>query len=568
MNKASRPGQPTIPADTLRHAPDGERSTPTASATAAFSARRRRCLAALDVGTNSIRLLVVSVRPDDHSFSVVSDRKEVVRLGEGEYAHNLMTPEAMDRAATVITRFAEVARGFGAQEILAVATSAVREAENRDIFLERVRRESGLEVRIISGLEEARLVYLGVVAGLNLQGKKALFMDVGGGSTELAVGDRHKHYLLESLKLGTIRLTNRFLGDGSRPVSRKKYSALQEYVRAVAVHAVRKVGAAGFDLMVGSSGTAVNLGEMVAALRGERPATMRHYTITLREIQRIRETLCRLPLEERRKVPGIKPERADIIVAGVAVIETLMQETGAADLQISEQGLRDGLVIDRLLREDGAREVYLQTPPRRRSVLKLARACGYEAEHCEQVRRLCVQLFDQMRALGLHSMDGEARELLEYAAYLHDTGFFLSHTDHHQHAYYIIRNSELLGFNDREQAILANLALYHRKAPPRKKHPNFAALDPEARSLVEQLSTILRLAEGLDRSHLSLVRGIRLEQEGPGALRIVILSPADCQLELWGVENQLGIFRSVFKRRVTVRVERLAGGNGSRDSVS
>jgi len=208
---------------------------------------------------------------------------------------------------------------------------------------------------------------------------------------------------------------------------------------------VRKVTSAGFDLMVGSSGTAVNLGEMVAAARGERPATMRRYTITLREIQRIREALCRLPLEERRKVPGIKPERADIMVAGVAVIETLMQETGSEELQISEQGLRDGLVIDRLLREDGAREVYLQTPPRRRSVLKLARACGYEAEHCEQVRRLCVQLFDQMRDLGLHSMDAGARELLEYAAYLHDIGFFLSHTDHHQHAYYIIRNSELLG---------------------------------------------------------------------------------------------------------------------------
>ncbi len=545
--------------------PEGASAHPETLAAGRRDERGRRCLAALDVGTNSIRLLVVSVRNDDHSFSVISDRKEVVRLGEGEYARNLMTPEAMDRAATVISRFAEVARGFGAEEILAVATSAVREAENRDVFLDRVRRESGLEVRVISGLEEARLVYLGVVSGLPLEGRKALFMDVGGGSTELAVGDRQRHFLLESLKLGTIRLTNRFLGDGSKPVSRKKYAALQEYVRAVAVHAVRKVGAEGFDLLVGSSGTAVNLGEMAAAARGERPATMRHYTVSLREVQRVRELLCRLPLEERRRTPGIKPERADIIIAGIAVIETLMQETGADALQISEQGLRDGLVIDRLLREEGAREVYLHTPPRRRSVLRLARACGYEAEHCEQVRWLCVRLFDQMRALGLHSMDGDARELLEYAAYLHDTGFFLSHTDHHQHAYYIIRNSELLGFNDQEQAILANLALYHRKAPPRKKHPNFAALDPEARSLVEQLSAILRLAEGLDRSHLSLVKDLRVEEDGPGAVRITVQSPADCQLELWGVENQLGIFRSVFRRRAIVRVERIPDGNGSRD---
>jgi len=565
MTSHDRPEQSATQTGPLRPAPKGGVQAHKRLPARSSGSRARRCLAALDVGTNSIRLLVVSVRPEDHSFTVVSDRKEVVRLGEGEYARNLMTPEAMDRAATVISRFAEVARGFGAEEILAVATSAVREAENRDIFLERVRRESGLDVRVISGVEEARLVYLGVAAGLTLDGQKALFMDVGGGSTELAVGDRLKHDLLESLKLGTIRLTNRFLGDGSRPVSRKKYALLQEYVRAVAVHAVRKVTSAGFDLMVGSSGTAVNLGEMVAAARGERPATMRRYTITLREIQRIREALCRLPLEERRKVPGIKPERADIMVAGVAVIETLMQETGSEELQISEQGLRDGLVIDRLLREDGAREVYLQTPPRRRSVLKLARACGYEAEHCEQVRRLCVQLFDQMRDLGLHSLDAGARELLEYAAYLHDIGFFLSHTDHHQHAYYIIRNSELLGFNDREQAILANLALYHRKAPPRKKHPNFAALDAEARSLVEQLSTILRLAEGLDRSHLSLVKGLRLEEDGADTVRITVLSPADCQLELWGVENQLGVFRSVFRRRATVRVEQSREAGDLRD---
>ncbi len=512
-------------------------------------------LGAIDVGTNSIRLVVVAIDPNDHSFTFITDIKETVRLGEGEYAHNRITPQAMDRAVTVITHFAEVAKGHGVEEIRAVATSATREAENQQEFLDRVLSESGLELAVISGLEEARLIYLGVIAGTSLGGRRALFIDVGGGSTEVTVGDRQQHYLLESLKLGTIRLTNRFLGDGRGTVSKKKYAEVQEYIRGLAVHAARNVRGLGFEMTIGSSGTAINLGEMVAAMRGDRLSSMSHYSMTLKDITRIRELLCKSSYEERRKIPGIKPERADIMIAGVAVIETLMEITGADVMQVAEYALREGIVVDQILRDENERERFTEVSPRKRSVLQLAKSCGYEPEHCEHIRELCLSMFDQLWELGYHKMDRRARELLEYSAYLHDVGFFLSHTNHHQHTYYIIRNSELLGFDDREQAILANVALYHRKSVPKKKHANFTALDEESRDLVVKLSVMLRICEGLDRSHLGLVRGITLERTAGKGLVLHLESAADCQLELWGVETQLPVFTAVFGDSVTVRLD-------------
>lgn len=513
-------------------------------------------LAAIDVGTNSIRMLVVNIDPENYSFSVISDRKQVVRLGEGEYAHNRMTDEAMDRAITVIKLFAEVARGFDTDEIVATTTSAVREADNQQDFLERVRRESGLELQVISGLEEARLVYLGVASGSTLSGKRALFIDVGGGSTELIVGDRQQHYHLESLKLGTIRLTNRFFGDGHAAVSKKKYALLQEYIRGVAVHAARKARNVGFEMAIGSSGTMINLGEMVSALRGDNLNFIRQYPVPLKDLIRVREMLCKAPLEERRKLPGIKPERADIMIAGVAVLETLAEILEVEEIHVSESGLREGLVVDWILKDQEARHLYRAVSPRKRSVLQLARACNYEIGHCEQVRMMALSLFDQLWELGLHRMDRHARELLEYSAYLHDVGFFISHTNHHHHAYYIIRHSELLGFNDREQAILANLALYHRKSVPKKKHGNFSELDSEARELVEKLAAILRICEGLDRSHLSLVKDLKLSLSPENMLTMTLVSDTDCQLEIWGVESQIPVFEQVYGVKLKVAVMR------------
>ena len=232
----------------------------------------------------------------------------------------------------------------------------------------------------------------------------------------------------------------------------------------------------------------------------------------LTDLREAVQMLCRLPLEARRNVPGMDAARADIILGGAAVLQTLMEAFGAERMTTSERGLRDGILLDHLLREDEARQHFQSQSVRRRSILQLARACNYDAEHAEHTAFLCLRLFDELAALGAHPYGERERELLNYAAIVHDIGTFLSHSNHQKHAYYLVRNSDLLGFDDTEIDIIANVALYHRKGLPKKKHPNLAELNRDERHVVSALAAILRIAEGMDRSHLSLVQDIRLDR--------------------------------------------------------
>jgi exopolyphosphatase/guanosine-5'-triphosphate,3'-diphosphate pyrophosphatase len=518
--------------------------------------------AAIDIGTNSIRLAVVRIEDDNH-ITTLAQHREMVRLGEGEFATHRMTPEAIDRGALVCARFADVARGFGADEIVAFATAAVREAENREEFIERVRREAGIEVRVISGPEEARLIWLGVSSGIELGSKRALLIDIGGGSTEVIVGTSEGHEVLESMKLGAIRLSNLFF-DTPDPVSPELFAKVQAHVRAVANPVARRVQQAGFDLVLGSAGTINCLGQVVANYTGNVEASQKLTSssslrggITFRtaDLREVVKLLCRLPLEERRQVPGMDPARADIILGGAAILLTFLEQVEAERITTSERGLREGILVDHLLRQEGTREQFQTLSVRRRSILQLARACNYEADHAHHTAFLALRLFDELRRLGEHSYGNTSRELLEYAAILHDIGTFLSHSNHQRHAYYIIRNSDLLGFDDTEIDIIANVALYHRKGIPKKKHPNMADLNREERRRVRVLAALLRVAEGLDRSHLGLVRDIRLRrEESPRRFVLTLISDAECELEVWGVQNNSDLFEYVFKAPLVAEV--------------
>lgn len=518
--------------------------------------------AAIDIGTNSIRLAVVRIEDDNH-ITTLAQHREMVRLGEGEFATHRMTPEAIDRGALVCARFADVARGFGADEIVAFATAAVREAENREEFIERVRREAGIEVRVISGPEEARLIWLGVSSGIELGSKRALLIDIGGGSTEVIVGTSEGHEVLESMKLGAIRLSNLFF-DTPDPVSPELFAKVQAHVRAVANPVARRVQQAGFDLVIGSAGTINCLGQVVANYTGNAEAASKltsssslRGAITFRtaDLREVVKLLCRLPLEERRQVPGMDPARADIILGGAAILLTFLEQVEAERITTSERGLREGILVDHLLRQEGTREQFQTLSVRRRSILQLARACNYEADHAHHTAFLALRLFDELRRLGEHSYGNTSRELLEYAAILHDIGTFLSHSNHQRHAYYIIRNSDLLGFDDTEIDIIANVALYHRKGIPKKKHPNMADLNREERRRVRVLAALLRVAEGLDRSHLGLVRDIRLRrEESPRRFVLTLISDAECELEVWGVQNNSDLFEYVFKAPLVAEV--------------
>jgi exopolyphosphatase / guanosine-5'-triphosphate,3'-diphosphate pyrophosphatase len=506
---------------------------------------RGNVFAAIDIGTNSVRLAVV--RLENGVPTTLAVHREVVRLGEGEFETNRMTRAAIERGALVCSRFADVARGFGADEIVALATSAVREAENREEFIERVRELANLEVSVISGMEEARLIFLGVSSGLDLGSRNAVLIDIGGGSTEVIVGNGDGYKMLDSMKLGAVRLSNQFTPTGG-PVTPEGYDRIKNYVRGVATQPVRRVREQGFDLMMGSAGTITTLGDIIAKRYPQQPAgSQRIHTFSIQELRETAAFLSRLSLIERRKVPGMDAGRAEIIIAGSAIVLTLMEEFGAERLQVSDRGLRDGILLDYQLREKDARDKFKNLSVRRRSILQLARACNYEAEHSAHCAFLALRLFDELKRLGAHPYGDLERELLEYAALTHDIGMFLSHSNHQKHAYYLIRNSDLLGFTDTEIDLIANVALYHRKGIPKKRHTNLAELDRDERKCVNVLASMLRAAEGLDRSHLGLVRDIHLSAtRKPKQYELSLVSENDCQLEIWGLQNSRDLFEFVF----------------------
>ena len=506
----------------------------------------------IDLGTNSVRLLLVRINPN-HSFTILSEQKETIRLGEGEFRRNILQPEAMRRASLVCARFAEIARSRGATEVMAVATSATREAENRAAFVKHLRRAAGVDLRVISGKEEARLIYLGVSSGVNVGNRTTLFIDIGGGSTEVIVGDQQQHRFLDSLKLGAIRLSGMFFrAADTGPVSESRYDRIQRYSRTRSVRTLERLREFRLEQTFASSGTAMNLAE-ISMRREFKRGLMKGDVVTREQLRATVDLLCSLPLERRREVPGINPDRADIIIGGAAILETLMQELDLRELQISDRGLRDGLPVDYLSRADNA-HLFEQTSFRERSVLELGRRCNFDEQHARQVVRIAWQLFDSARASGLHDLGDWERELLEHACLLHDVGAFVSYTNHRAHSYYMIRNADLLGFDQTEIAIIANVALFHHKAFPRLKHPEFAELHKEGREIVRILCTFLRIAESLDRSHLQALAQVRLVADGKKRVILEMTPAHDCHLELWEVRNHARAFEKVFGRKLIERV--------------
>jgi len=510
-----------------------------------------RVAAFIDIGTNSIRLLIVRI-DSNASYTILTPLKETVRLGEGEFADNYLQPAAIDRAVLVCRQFASLARSSGAVDITAVATAATREAENQDEFLARLREEAELDVRVISGLEEARLIYLGVTSGVHLGDQQALFIDIGGGSTEVMVGTQRQHLYLNSLKLGAIRLASRFLAGLDGPVPPQTYSRLQRYVRHNMVHTLRELRTHRIDLAIGSSGTIENLADIAVRMFLQHPLQPGD-VLTDTHLKQVVQHLCALSLEERRKVPGLNPARADIIVAGAAIVETLMQELALSELRITDRGLRDGLLVDYLMKQGQLPSVE-EMSVRRRSVFRLGRACQFDEAHALTTAQLALGLCDSARIAKLHRFGAWERELLDYAALLHHIGAFLTYSNYQVHTHYLIRNAELLGFDQTEVAIMAAIALFHRKALPRKKHPEFAALDKPSQQIVRTLSLFLRFAESLDRSQSGNITHASFEAMSRKRVTLHVAATYDCHIEIWGVQKHLAEFEKVFGRTLEINV--------------
>lgn len=514
----------------------------------------------LDLGTNSVRLLVVRVDPGG-VYTVLNQQREVVRLGEGEFQEQMLQPRAMERAILVCRKFRDLALAYGAEEIVAVATSATRDAENQGKFLARLEKEAGLDVRVISGREEARLIYLGVSSGVHMGARNAVFIDIGGGSTEVVVGNQSDYAYLDTLKLGAIRLTQMFfLPDEKGPVSPARYALICQYVRNAAIRTAQRVKEHRIDMALGSSGTILNLSQIAREMKLK--GVSGDSILGREQLGKVVQVLCSLPLEERRKIPGINPERADILVAGAAILETLMDLVGLKEILASERSLRDGLLVDYLARQGNFPQMEELTV-RQKSVLRLARNFNLDEEHALVTSRLTLELFDSARQAGLHAYGASERELLEHAVFLHDIGMFISFSNHHAHSHYIIRNAELLGFNQTEISIIACIALFHRKRLPDKKHPDFASLDKVSRQVVRVLSMFVRLAESLDRTHTGLVSGARFIRGQGKKVVLEIRAEGDIQMELWGVQSQAEGFEKTFGKELEVRVLNPGASSGA-----
>ena len=518
-------------------------------------------LAAIDIGTNSVHMIVVRVRPD-FSFEIIDREKEMVRLGAGGLDGKKLTPEAMGAALQALKKFARLAQSHQVDEILAVATSATREAENGGAFLRAIERRTGIRARIITGTEEARLIHLAAVYGVDTP-KPAVVIDIGGGSVEITLGGKSDVDLARSFKIGVIRLTERFVD--SDPISSRDERKMVKFIREEVERHIEHINERGYDRVIGTSGTILSLGSVATAIdRGSVPQEVRNLRVPAKSIRRLRKTAVEMDLEERMRLPGLDPRRADLMVAGAVLIDTLLKELDAEEITLCDLALREGVLLDYILqhRKDIAR-VDKYPDVRRRSVIELAERCAWEADHSRQVAALALTLFDYTKRI--HELGDREREWLEYAAFLHDIGNHISYGKHHRHSYYLTKHGDLRGFEPKEIDIIALVTRYHRRATPKPEHIGFEHLGKKDRRAVEVLSAFLRLAETLDRSRHGVIRGIEV-RERLGELRINVQAVGDAELEVWAAHKQMVALEEALGRTVTI--EKVPYRKASRASVS
>jgi exopolyphosphatase/guanosine-5'-triphosphate,3'-diphosphate pyrophosphatase len=508
-------------------------------------------IAAIDIGTNSVHMIVVQVRPD-HSFEIVDREKEMVRLGAGGLGGRALTEATMRSALQALTKFKRLADSHEVDEVVAAATSAVREAENGQEFLAAIRQRTGIETRVISGTEEARLIHRAAVYGVDVSEGAALVIDIGGGSVELTLGRGSQVRVAHSLKLGVIRLTERFVR--SDPITRADERRMVSHITEVLTPVTEKIRSRGFARVVGTSGTILSLGSLaVGEGRAVGSDALRSRRVSLKLLRRVRKELTALDLAGRLGMPGLDPRRADLAVSGSILICTMLRLLGARELTLCDLALREGLALDYIHRNRAHIAKVEQYPDvRRRSVVELAERCNYSEPHARQVMRMALSLFDQTSEI--HGLGGREREWLEYAALLHDIGVHISYSRHHKHSYYLIKNGDLRGFEPQEVEIMALVARHHRRGLPKRSQAGFGDLSGTRRRAVRTLSAMLRVAEGLDRSHAQSVASVSVV---PGAHDCLLkLAPAgDIELELWAAQRNVAPLESVLGRIVRCELD-------------
>jgi exopolyphosphatase/guanosine-5'-triphosphate,3'-diphosphate pyrophosphatase len=511
-------------------------------------------IAAIDIGTNSVHMIVVRVRPD-LSFEVIDREKVMVRLGAGGLDGKALTTDAMNAALQALSKFKRLADSHGVDVILGAATSATREARNGGEFLARIEQQTGIRPRVITGGEEARLIHQAAVYGVDVGSGRAVVIDIGGGSVEITLGNATTIQAARSFKIGVIRLTERFVQ--SDPLSGRDERKLSKYIVSEIGKHCDQITAIGFDRVIGTSGTILSLGAVAAtAARGTTPTELRNLRVSAKQIRRLRKEIVTLGPEQRLTVPGLDPRRADLVVAGAVLVDTILRRLGAEELTLCDLALREGLVLD-YIRRNRQKIAQVDKIPdvRRRSTLELAERCNYYAEHAQQVVRLALALFDQTRAV--HGLTDREREWLEFASLLHDIGGLISYARHHRHSYYLIKNGDLRGFHPDEIEVIALVARYHRRGTPKRSHDEYAGLSAPLRRTVRTLASILRVAESLDRSHSQAISGLELRDRGEDML-LQVHTATDAELEVWATNRHLQPFEKLLGKPIRLEAATIA----------
>lgn len=511
-------------------------------------------LAVLDIGTNSIHMVLAEVEPD-FSYKILDRYKDVTRLGDGTFKTHRLPEAAMRRGLDVIKTQVTLARNKGYKRIRAVATSAVREAKNGGEFLKAVSKQTGLTVRVVTGQEEARLIYLGVQHSMELPDKPVLVVDIGGGSVELVAGNREVMLQGQSVKLGAIRLKDLHLHRD--PPTDSTVEELQRTIDMEIDAALQRLKTKEFHQVIGTSGMIGNLAEIVHLRRTGKPLPQINLaTVDLKEIAQTEELLKQTSLKDRIGIPGLDAKRADLLLPVTMVLRTLLQRIGHETLTVSDKAIREGIIYDFIQRhQEGIRAEQEIPNVRRRNVLYLAERCRYPQAHSHHVARLAGQLFDQTTAL--HRLGEREREWLEYAALLHDIGYLINPRQHHKHTHYLITNSDLDGLTAEEIEVIANIARYHRRALPELKHKPYQSLSLKNRRSVQKLSALLRIADGLDRSQFAVVQKLKVKPGNP--VRILLYTTSDPELEMWAARSRADLFARVFRRAVNFSAHAIPG---------
>ena len=515
-------------------------------------------LAAIDIGSNSVRLLVAEALRGG-TYRILDEEREPTRLGRSASEKGQLDDESMERTITALRTFKQIAAGYQATSLRTIATCAVREARNGPEFCRRVREQVGLEVEVISGDREARLAFSSVQNAFDLSGKNVIVADIGGGSTEVVFATGNLVESIFSTPLGAVRLTEQFaLGDGAvaetfqRDIARME----EEVTLCLKKRTTRPLFAPHF--LVGCGGTFTTLAELVMASKKEVDIPVAGYKVSHAEVRHLLDRLIKMPLRSRRSMAGMTPDRADIILAGLSIIDALMKRFRVNTLVIHTRGVRDGLVREMI---DDAMGTTVDDPAHRDAAIeRLAAACSGELEHGRTVALLAGRIFDQLAP----SLDLEAgdRLLLESAARLQDVGYVINYDQHHKHSYHLIRNSRLPGIRAHDLEMIANIARYHRGAHPKRKHENLARLSPADQSRVQRMAAILRLAGGLDRSRSQQVRDVRVRLENDRVF-VDVVADQEPLVDIWGAERRTDLFEKVFSLPITIQ---WAGGQDAHSS--